>query len=288
MANQLVLSRSDKWMALSNVMNLAGYYTLKQGVENENLQQIFAVGVPLVMVGGIINDISNYCMIPKNASFLRKFVSIPIVDGISFNGYGLGFLNPIKQISNLYAVAQNTLPKLRNCVGNLSTSPIRAVVHGTVHSFNLGSSLFSTVHSFQSLMKNGDSSDSESKPEENGSGPNTSEKPKTSQQKPQQTKFDHTGDFQRLTDPKLNPKSFKDAKTMLQFPDQKVVPDMCKQYGISYIREACDSVCASIKKTWRGIFLRVHPDKNPGNDLALPASQNLNAAKDTLQAAYGC
>jgi hypothetical protein len=292
MANDLSLSKSDMWMAASNAMQLGSYYVLKNAVESGDRDQFMpalAVAVPLVIGGGMINSLANWWMLPRDASLLRKIISFPFPANVTVNGHGLGFFGKIKEVSNLYTVAQNTLPKLANCARNLTTRPIRALSYGAVHAFNLGSEVLSVGSSFGLFGKSQDSSSeqTESEPKQNPSGSSKprAEKPQTEQ--PRTSNFEKQDDISRLTDPRLNPKSFKDAQKMFQLPNQKVDPQTCRQHGYSYIRETCDSICSTVKKAWKEIFLRVHPDKNP-SPLATAASQNLNTAKETLTSAYNC
>jgi curved DNA-binding protein CbpA len=287
MANDLSLSGSDMWMAASNAMQLGSYYVLKKAVESGDRDQhlpALVVAVPLLIGGGIINSLANWWMLPRDASLLRKIISFPFPATLNIKGHGLGFFGKIKEVSNLYTVAQNTLPKLANCARNLTTRPIRALSYGAVHAFNLGSEVFSVGTSFGLFGKSQDSSSKqpESEPKQNPSG---SSKPQTEQ--PRTSNFEKQDDISRFTDPRLNPKSLKDAQKMFQLPNQKVDPQACRQYGYSYIRETCDSICSTIKKTWKEISLGVHPDKNP-SPLATEASQNLNIAKETLASAYNC
>jgi len=288
MANGLHLSRADMWMAASNVMQLGGYYMIKNAVGSRDRAQLMTalfVAAPLFFGGVIISSLANHQMLPREASLLRKVISCPLSIPIFViaHKYGLEFFGKIKDVSNFYTVAQNTLPKLANCARNLTTRPIRALTYGAVHAFNLGIEVLSVGKSFGLFGKSQDSSsEPEGEPKQTPSG---ASKPQTEQ--PGTPNFEKQDDISRLTDPGLNPKRFEDAQKMLQLPNQEVDPQICRQHSYSYIRETCDNICATIKRTWREIFLRVHPDKNP-SPLATAASQNLNNAKETLMSAYSC
>lgn len=288
MANELNLSKSDMWMAASNAMQLGGYYVVKNILESGDREKFIpalAVGLPLIVAGSVIFSFANWSMVPTNASFLRKVISFPFPASLVVRGAGLGFVNKVKDVYRLYNVAQNTLPKLAKCAKNLSTRPLRALFHGAVHAFNLGTEVFSLGDSF-GLFGQNESFSSERRGEKQNSDPSSSSQPQT--EGLGTSNFEKQDPISRLTDPTLNPKNVEDAQKMLGLPNQKVDPETCRWGGYDgYIREACKGVCSNVKKAWKEIFLQVHPDKNP-SPLATVASQNLNTARETFVSAYNC
>lgn len=249
MANDLILSKSDMWMAASHVMQLGGYYVLQSAFESGDAEEFalaFAATVPLLIGGGVIHSLANWRMLPRDTSFLRKIISFPFLTDVIVHGYGVVWFGTIKKVSNLYTVAQTAWPKLAHCASALTTRPIRALCHGVVHAFNL---IFAGLPVWDSLEPNIPS-------------------------------FAKQDVFSRLTDPKFNPRNVKDAHKMFQLPHQTADALTCHLFD-------CGQICDSVRRAWRQISLRVHPDKT-SNPLANEAFRNCSNAHETLKLLYHC
>jgi len=289
MSNDLSLSRADLCMAASNVIFWAGSSiletALKFAVKTEILQpeteedlfrSVFISAIALYSISEVAYSFANWYMIPRDASLTRKVISFPLFpNNFRIGNYDFYYLDTIKRISNLYAVAQNTVPKLSNCVRNFSKRPIRASIYGGVHVLNLFSASYHLVDSL-GLFEKGFSFQSENKSYQSE---NESKQPPPNSFKPQENNqrmpdFEELDEMGLLTDPRLNPKRVSDAKKMFQLPED-------------HLREASKGACSFIRKKFREILLQVHPDHN-SDPFANAASQNLDNAKETLMKAYRC
>lgn len=241
----LSLSKTDLCLAVANAAVWAATFNLQKNAYR--VDRVETAWIALI-VSLIINQSVTYTMMPKDATLLRKIVSFPLAPGLP----GV----------HLYTVVQNTLPKLANCAKNLTSRPFHALTYGAVHAFNLGSSIFwarNLFETYKSLY-----------PDFWTFKRDYYHKPAYHDYRPENdaSEFTNMDPISRLTDPRLNPQSPDDARTMFQL-------------------NHTDDICAAVKKTFRELFRQVHPDKNK-SPLALEASYNLETAKETLLDAESC
>lgn len=98
-----------------------------------------AVAGTLGMIAGVGSEIANYCMLPEDASLLRRAMTFPVVSKAILG------LNPVvKGISQAYSLissVQTSAGKLSEAWEGLKSDPANAMKAGSVHLFNLASNV---------------------------------------------------------------------------------------------------------------------------------------------------
>lgn len=126
----LVLSNADKMLAGSNLVR---WGLIGAGFCGVSPTIIF----PITVLSSFGSELAIFCSLPKDASWLRKAMSIPILSRALIN-YNPWIAN-LSQLSSLYNLTQNSGPKLYSAWNRFKTDPVNALKNGAVHLFNLAS-----------------------------------------------------------------------------------------------------------------------------------------------------
>lgn len=126
----LALTDSDKLMTASNLVQWGLIGASVYGVAP-------TIIMPLSILSSFSSEVASFCMLPKDASWLRKAMSIPLLSKAIIN------YNPwvarIFQATSLYNLVQSSATKLKNVWNAFQSNPWGAVKSGFIHSFNLAS-----------------------------------------------------------------------------------------------------------------------------------------------------
>jgi hypothetical protein len=124
----LALTNSDKLQTASNL--------LQWGFIGAGLCG-FAVPSALGFAASVGSGIATYCMLPEDASLIRKAMSLPIIGKKLIES--IPGVNQAVQAYSLYTLATSATSKLSQCWSGLKSDPVNAVMTGAVHLFNLAS-----------------------------------------------------------------------------------------------------------------------------------------------------
>lgn len=126
----LELTTSDKVLAGSNLAQWglvgAGLYGVSP-----------TIVIPLSVLSSLGVEIATFCTLPKDASWLRKAMSIPFLAKIllTYNPWVARFL----QVTSLFNLAQSAGSKIKTAWEQFSKDPVKSLKTGAVHLFNLAS-----------------------------------------------------------------------------------------------------------------------------------------------------
>jgi hypothetical protein len=95
--------------------------------------------MPLSVMTSLGSEFASFWMLPKDASWLRKAMSIPVLSKIIIN------YNPwvakLFQATSLYNIVESSVTKLRNAWNAFQNNQTGAIQSGATHLFNLASSV---------------------------------------------------------------------------------------------------------------------------------------------------
>lgn len=104
------------------------------------------ITVPISLLASLSSDTISFLSLPKDAHWLRKALSIPVLSKVLIN------YNPwiarLFQATSFFNHVQHSVSKLAAVWRNFAANPLEAVKAGAAHLFNLGSDVFFTAESF--------------------------------------------------------------------------------------------------------------------------------------------
>ncbi len=126
----LTLANSDKLMFASNAVQWALIGAAYAGAAP-------SIIFPASVLAGLGSEIASFCMLPKDASWLRKALSVPVLSNwlIHYNPW----ISRLFKLTSLYNLASHSISKLGTVWQRFKEDPKKAVVAGFTHLVNLGS-----------------------------------------------------------------------------------------------------------------------------------------------------
>ncbi len=128
----LAITNSEKLLTASNVIQWGLIGAAYGGIAP-------TIIMPLAALSSLGSEIASFCMLPKDASWLRKAMSIPLLSKaiISYNPW----VAKLFQVTSLYNVVQSSAAKLKNAWNAFSSNRRGALTSAGVNLFNLASSV---------------------------------------------------------------------------------------------------------------------------------------------------
>ncbi|HSX10141.1 MAG TPA: hypothetical protein VLF94_00270, partial [Chlamydiales bacterium] len=127
-SEKATLTNADLALALTNGIQLAALMGIAPSVT-----------APLATAANIGSGIALFCMLPKDASLIRKAMALPIIANRVIHYHPI--INGIFQANSLYHLAKRAGPQLALAFDELKSDPVHAFKTGGVHLFNLASSI---------------------------------------------------------------------------------------------------------------------------------------------------
>jgi len=203
--------------------------------------------------------------LPQTTSKIRQVISSSLFPLTAIAIYSMAdefmlkeYLSPLlisvivgSSLMSFFNTSSNSLPKLKNCYLNLKTKPLQTISAGLIHAANIIADLV-RVSGLLGFIQNST-----------------------------EYKWQNLSEMEQLTSADFRSNNKGHAAKFFNLTQDEILNTNCAS---KYAEELtiCQSVCNKIAKSYRSIFLKVHPDKHGGSDVAKNAAQNLVIVKETI------